>query len=207
MCARLADSVPGRAGPEHLMRRRPDGTGTPGRSVLGPQLAGKRRTTAGRSGHRTLPETAGRFGDGLLTSGSGDDRCGVRVSPPAAASHLGPCPRPSGSPRTGLTLGRSWSRRRHEQISSFSPAVPPACHNSGHTRYPADSHGHFEAAVGLGAGLRPGVGEEAETAWHARGQGFKSLSSTFSALFKLGREKRGANTSENSARPMRRSLM
>ena len=31
--------------------------------------------------------------------------------------------------------------------------------------------------------------------------------STFSPLFELGRENRGANTSENSARPIRRSLM
>jgi len=38
-------------------------------------------------------------------------------------------------------------------------------------------------------------------------RGSNPLGSTFSALFELGREKRGANTSENSTRPILRSLM
>jgi hypothetical protein len=32
------------------------------------------------------------------------------------------------SPRTGLTLRPSWSRRRHVGASLFLPAVPPTCH-------------------------------------------------------------------------------
>jgi hypothetical protein len=84
--ARPADPVAGRGGPERRRRPRPDGTGTPARSVLGPQPTGEPRTTAGRSGHHTHAATAGRSTYGPLTSDAGDQRSGVRVSPPAAAS-------------------------------------------------------------------------------------------------------------------------
>jgi hypothetical protein len=43
------------------------------------------------------------------------------------------------------------SCRREVRASSFSPAVPSACQKERHERYPADSHGHFEEVVGLGA--------------------------------------------------------
>jgi len=55
------------------------------RSVLGPQPKGEPRTTAGRNGHRVFGEAAGRSTYSLLTSGGGDRRSGVRVSPPMAA--------------------------------------------------------------------------------------------------------------------------
>jgi hypothetical protein len=45
---RSADGVRDRTGPE------------PRRSAMGPQPAGKRRTTAGMNGHRTFGATAGR---------------------------------------------------------------------------------------------------------------------------------------------------
>ena len=35
--------------------------------------------------------------------------------------------------------------------SSFSSAVPPRAISSGHQRYPADNHGHFEKLDGLGS--------------------------------------------------------
>ena len=53
--------------------------------MLGPQPTGEPWTTAGRSGHRTLAESAGRSGYSSLTSYGGDECSGVRVSPPMAA--------------------------------------------------------------------------------------------------------------------------
>ena len=53
------------------------------------------------------------------------------------------------------------------------PSVTPCpshARSSGHERYPADSSDHVERDVGLGARPWPGVGEETETAWHARGR-------------------------------------
>jgi len=52
------------------------------RSVLGPQLTGEPWTTVGTSGHQTIGEIAGRSTYSLLTSGGGEKRRGVRVSPP-----------------------------------------------------------------------------------------------------------------------------
>jgi len=54
----------------------------PAWSVLGPQPTGEPWTTAGRSGHRTFYETAGRSTYNPRTSGGGDRRRGVRASPP-----------------------------------------------------------------------------------------------------------------------------
>jgi hypothetical protein len=45
-------------------------------------------------------------------------------------------------PIGGCRLRPAGSRCRQVEASSFSPAVPPACHSSGHQRYPADNHGH-----------------------------------------------------------------
>jgi hypothetical protein len=53
---------------------------------------------------------------------------------------------------TGLTLVPSWeavaARRKHRRPRR--PCHPRAI-SSGHQRYPADSHGHFERALMLGA--------------------------------------------------------
>ena len=74
-------------------------------SVLGPQSRGKRRTTAGRSGHQGFAETAGRSTYNPLTSHGGDRRCGVRASP-AAASPPGSCPRGGGHQGRASPSGR-----------------------------------------------------------------------------------------------------
>ena len=76
----------------------------PPRSALGPQPNGEPWTTAGTSGHRRFGETAGCSAYGPLTSYRGDERSGVRVSPPGRREPCGSCPRSSGHPRTGLTL-------------------------------------------------------------------------------------------------------
>ena len=57
------------------------------------------------------------------------------------------------SPRTGLTSGRAGRHRRQLRASSFSPAVPPACHKPRSQRYPADIQGHTER--GRCVGRRP----------------------------------------------------
>jgi hypothetical protein len=83
------------------------------------------------------------------------EREGLRSPLSDAASPPGSCPRGGGSPRTGLTFRRAGSRRR--QVGHrCSPTVPPACHRSGHERYPADSHGHSERIVELRARSWPG---------------------------------------------------
>jgi hypothetical protein len=48
---------------------------------------------------------------------------------------------------------------RHEPRHSRWPCHPRAI-SSGHQRYPADTHGHFEEAVGLGRSPVTGVVEE-----------------------------------------------
>jgi hypothetical protein len=97
-------SAPGRGGPERRRRPRPDGTGTPARSVLGPHPTGEPRTTAGRSGHHTHAATAGRSTYGPLTSDAGDQRSGVRVSHPTAPQACDPCPCSSGHPEPHQTV-------------------------------------------------------------------------------------------------------
>jgi hypothetical protein len=65
------------------------------------------------------------------------------------------------SPRAGLTLWPSWSRRRHVDASSFLPAVPPACHkqrspavSSGQSRSLREGRhgGYLPLTSGVGAG-------------------------------------------------------
>jgi hypothetical protein len=44
----------------------------------------------------------------------------------------------------------------------------PRAISSGHERYPADSHGHYERIAELTVGPWPGESERPETAWHTR---------------------------------------
>jgi hypothetical protein len=104
-----------------------DGTGTPTRSVVGPHPTGEPWTTAVRSGHRTHAGTAGRSTYGPLTSDAGDQRSGVRVSPPAAASPSASCPRDGGHPGRAFPSGRAGSRHQQLELSPLAPAVPPMC--------------------------------------------------------------------------------
>ena len=59
-----------------------------------------------------------------------------------------------------------------EHRHAHRPCHPNAT-SSDHERYPRVNQGHSPRAVGW-ARLRPTVGEEAEAAWHARGQGLRS---------------------------------
>jgi hypothetical protein len=63
-------------------------------------------------------------------------RVGVSHRLPRALRAL--APRRWVTPGTDLTLWTIWSRRRQVRASSFSPAVPPACHKQ---RSPAVSSG------------------------------------------------------------------
>ena len=122
----------------------------------------------------------------------GRDGCGSRV--PASSRAFLACIRPSPSPvsnrprslqrpRPAVTTsahrpaGPSWepSPSRANRRRSHRPCHPRAI-SSGHQRYVADSHGHFEEAVAWRTSLTWG-GEEAETAWHARGQPAVELAS------------------------------
>jgi hypothetical protein len=98
--------------------------------------------------------TAGRLAYGLLTLDGGDRRRGVRVSPPDCREPSGLLPArrwvTDDGPRPPVELGAvaATSERRR----SGRPCHPRAI-SSGHQRYPADSHGHFEEAGRLGARL------------------------------------------------------
>jgi hypothetical protein len=88
----------------------------------------------------------------LLISDEGDGRRGVRVSPPMppralrAFAHEAVVTKGWASPssRAGAVAARV------ERHRSRRPCHPRAI-SSGHQRYPADTHGHSEEAVGLGA--------------------------------------------------------
>jgi hypothetical protein len=112
---------------------------------------------------RTAPGTAGRLRARAARSAYENRRplrihrptpadktawAGFKSPPRAGASPPGSCPRGGGHRRRALPSGRGESRRREVRALSFLPAVPPACHKQ---RYPADSHGHSNEAVGLGA--------------------------------------------------------
>ena len=70
---------------------------------------------------------------------------------------------------------RERGRRHQARASQFCLPCHPRATSSGHERYPADSHGHLDEASRLGAGLSPGVREQAETAWHASARAIRSL--------------------------------
>jgi hypothetical protein len=106
------------------------------RDQTGPEPAGTRWVHAepagsGAQGHERSP-------CGLRNRRSDRQRCRhqqlfkrrarVRVSPPGCREPSGPLPTRRLSPRTGLTLRSSMSRRRQVRASSSSAAVPPACH-------------------------------------------------------------------------------
>ena len=121
--------------------------------VLGPQSTGEPWTTAGRSRPTTLGATAGRSTSSSLTSGGGDRRGGVRVSPPSCREPSGRLPArrwvTEDGPHPPDELGAVAATCER---SSFSPACHPRATSSGHERYPAVSHGHSETAVVLDAG-------------------------------------------------------
>jgi hypothetical protein len=72
---------------------------------------------------------------------------------PAAASPPGACPRDGRSPKDGPhPLAELGAVAARWGASSFSPAVPPACHKQRHEGSPVVTHGHSERAVELSAG-------------------------------------------------------
>jgi hypothetical protein len=125
--------MPGRSAERHLPRDGAEPAGT--RRVHTRPAA---RGASGISGHDGLRETAGERQDVAVNRQHAGRRGGVRVSPPAAASPPGSCPRVGASPRTGLPLSRARAITIRWGASSFSPAVPPACHKQ---RSPAVSSG------------------------------------------------------------------
>jgi hypothetical protein len=74
---------------QHAPRRPPHLGRSAPRSVLRPKPAGEPRTIAGKSGHRTFGEPAGSSTYSLPTSGEGNRRRGVRVSPALSAGLVG----------------------------------------------------------------------------------------------------------------------
>jgi len=138
------------------LRSRAGPSGRDPRSVLGPQPAGERRTTAGKSGHRTFARSAGRSTYSPLTSYGGEGRRGVQVSPPAGASPPGSCPRDGRYRRMDLTLWPTWSRRRQVgSIVVLAGRATPGATSSGYERSPAVTHGPSERAVDLTWGAAP----------------------------------------------------
>jgi hypothetical protein len=59
---------------------------------------------------------------------------------------------PSPVTQDGLTFRVSWSRRLQVEASSFSPAVPPACHKQRARAVSDRKSRSFREAVGLDAG-------------------------------------------------------
>jgi hypothetical protein len=120
-CRGLAPRAPRRMEPRSLVRARSAADWQPW-------------TIAGRSGHQTFTETAGRSAYSPLTLDEGEGRSGVRVSPPAAASPAGSCPRAviteDGPHQLGklvavitanvlwTLLDRAWERAPLAQVSS-----------------------------------------------------------------------------------------
>ena len=151
-----------------------------------------------RSGHQGIEETAAQPSCSFLTSGDARGRSGVRVSPPGCREPSGLLPTRRWSPRTGLTQQSSWSRRRQVRASSFSPAVPPACHKQ---RSPAVSSGQSRSLRGgrwAGRASLTWDGEKAEPAWHARGQG-QSWAYGQATQLGLVRARRAAHRAANQA--------
>jgi hypothetical protein len=76
-----------------------------------------------------------------------------------AASPSGSCQRCSGHRGTGLTLrGELGSRRCQVEVSVFSPAVPPACHQQRSRAVCSGQSGSLQTTVALGAGSLTGGG-------------------------------------------------
>jgi hypothetical protein len=79
-------------------------------------------------------------------------RARVESPPPGCREPSGLLPTRQWSPGTALTLWASWvpSPSGAEHHRSRRPCHPRAI-SSGHQRYPADNHGHFEKLDGLGS--------------------------------------------------------
>jgi hypothetical protein len=88
----------------------------------------------------------------------------------AAASPRGSCPRGGGHRGRASPLRAAENRNLQVRASSFSPAVPPACHKQRSRAVCSGQSRSLETTVALGSGSLTWVGEEPETAWHARGQ-------------------------------------
>jgi hypothetical protein len=115
-----------------------------------PESRGQQR---GQERPRTLGAPAGRSTSSSLTSGGGDRRGGVRVSPPSCREPSGRLPAwrwvTEDGPHPPDELGAVAATCER---SSFSPACHRRATSSGHEWYPAVSHGHSETAVVLDAG-------------------------------------------------------
>jgi hypothetical protein len=88
-------------------------------------------------------------------------RARVESPPPGCREPSGLLPTRQWSPGTALTLWASWvpSPSGAEHHRSRRPCHPRAI-SSGHQRYPADNHGHFEKLDGLGSTALTWGGED-----------------------------------------------
>jgi hypothetical protein len=92
---------------------------------------------------------------------------------PAAASPPGSCPPGGGHRGRASPSTRAGNRYLQVRASSFPPAVPPASHKQRSRAVCSGQSRSLETTVALGSGSLT-WGGEAETAWHARGQGLGS---------------------------------
>ena len=100
---------------------------------------------------------------------------------PPAASPPGSCPRGGGHRGRASPSTRAGSHRRQVGASSFSPAVPPACHKQ---RARAVCIGHSRSVRGgrwAGRTTLTWGGGGGRNCIACKGQGFKSLTSTTTA--------------------------
>jgi hypothetical protein len=141
-------------------------------SALGPYRSGNHGSLAGTSGHARHGRIAGETPIGAPISHA---REGVQWSSSLPnqlpRAHPGSCPRGAAYRGRASPCGRAGSHRRQVGAGLFSLTVPPACHKQ---RSPAVSSGQSRSLEGgrwSGCPLLTWGGEEAETAWHARGQG------------------------------------
>ena len=151
----IVDSAPSAGKPQASMQRRgatpivqrARPTDLHARSVLGPHPTGQQRTTAGRSGHQTFGEPAGRCPYSSVTLYGADGRSGVRVSPPGCREPFGLLPTRRWSPRTGLPLRPSRApsptggaiaartgRATHVQCRAWPTDLPRPCGRSARRR-------------------------------------------------------------------------
>src|SRR5512132_3960346 len=128
------------------------------RCLIGPCWVRSGRSTTDNSGqewYQRFSETVGPSTYGPLTSCGDERRRGGRVSPPGCRVLFGLLPSSrwvtGDGPRPLAELGAVAGR--WEEGRSRRPCHPWA-RRSGHEGYPADSHGHFQEAVGPGAETR-----------------------------------------------------
>jgi hypothetical protein len=92
---------------------------------------------------------------------------------PPAASPPGSCPRGGGHRGRASPSTRAGNRYLQVRASSFSPAVPPACHKQRSRAVCSGQSRSLETTVALGSGSLTWGGGGGRTAWHARGQGLE----------------------------------